>query len=150
MVKKKKIETVFQDTAITVFLNHVFVIPSFLHIVKTKWKNQKKNHLDREFPRKHKTYTLNSYNSTCFKFLFSNYIYWRRRNFLFWSIFILEISINDASYFSVIWVTIEPHHQLIWKHLFTLLKQCVTRILRLVHVARTHTNMLFLVFLVTK
>lgn len=70
--KEKKIETVFQDTAITVFLNHVFVIPSFLHIVKIKMK---KNHLDREFPRKHKTYTLNSYNSVhvlnvCFQIIY--------------------------------------------------------------------------------
>lgn len=40
--KEKNIETVFQDTAITVFLNHVFVIPSFLHIVKINLKNEKK------------------------------------------------------------------------------------------------------------
>lgn len=41
--KKEKKETVFQDTAITVFLNHVFVIPSFLHIVKIKRKKEKKS-----------------------------------------------------------------------------------------------------------
>lgn len=36
---------------------------------------KKQNHLDREFPRKHKTYTLNSYNSVhvlnfCFQIIY--------------------------------------------------------------------------------